>query len=40
MFDASERLTPEELSSIHYENLLLAEEPGDAELASKASKTR
>jgi uncharacterized protein YuzE len=40
VLDASDRLTPEELSSIHYENLLLAEEPEDAKLVSKASKTR
>jgi uncharacterized protein YuzE len=40
VLDPSDRLTAEELSSIHYENLLLAEEPEDAEIASKASKTR
>ncbi len=40
VLDASERLTPEELSSIHYENLLLTEEPEEASEPAKASKTR
>ena len=35
IMDASDRLTPEELSSIHYENLLLTEEPEDAPAPTK-----
>lgn len=38
--DASERLTPEELSSIHYENLMLTEEPEEISEPAKASKAR
>lgn len=40
ILDASERMTPEELSSIHYENLMLTEEPAEAPEPAKASKTR
>ncbi len=29
IFDASERMTPEELANIHYENLLLASVPNE-----------
>ena len=39
IMDASERLTAEELSSIHYENLLLTEQPEGAAEPAKASKT-
>lgn len=35
VLDASDRLTPEELSSIHYENLLLTEEPEAAPAPTK-----
>lgn len=40
IMDASERLTPEELSSIHYENLMLTEEPEEISEPAKASKAR
>ena len=30
ILDASERMTPEELTNIHYENLLLVSEPEEA----------